>query len=655
VAKEIRIIFIILSFLLSGIVYSQGRCLTTNHSCSCSHALISSPARDYELSPLLDLYDVNFYKLDLRLEKDSVFVSGYVKINAKVKDKPIDTLAIELIDILTVDSVLVNGKPSILNHEKDLIKILPDGGLDIEEFFSFIVFYHGYPPNNGFYTGLNNAHFKYWDENVTWTFSEPFSAYQWWPCKQDLEDKADSAHIFITTSAGSMAGSNGILTARIPLPGNRIRYEWKTRYPIAYYLISAAVANYQDYSIYAKPASINDSVLVQNFIFNSQECLSFYKDDIDKTVEFLELFSDLYGIYPFYKEKYGHCLANMWGGMEHQTMSTMGNFNFALTAHELAHHWFGNNVTCRTWSDIWVNEGFATYSEYLAYQYLDSQIMANNWLRGVRSVVMSEPDGSVYIPPEDISTLTPERIFDGRLSYKKGALLLHMIRFELQDDTTFFNVFKEYQNTFSDSTATGLDFMKVLEDVSGKDFSVFFDQWYFGEGYPEYTIRWKQKGDSLFFTSSQQSTSETTPLFKMTVKYDLRYSDGTDTSILVYQNENYQEFNIPVNKTVTQMIFDPDLDIIAKGKIIKIIEDSDNLYFTLSPVPCSDYINIDFSPLYEPSMRKISVFNAIGQKVSESESADMIIRINTYSLESGLYFVRVESGDAAASRKFVRR
>ncbi|MEZ5198242.1 MAG: hypothetical protein R2764_18190 [Bacteroidales bacterium] len=156
-----------------------------------------------------------------------------------------------------------------------------------------------------------------------------------------LTDKADSVRIHITTSSENKAGSIGILQAAVPLPNNKVRYEWKSNYPIAYYLISFAVAEYQDYSIYSKPDYLlGDSILIQNYIYDSPECLNYYKTGIDKSSLFLKLFSDLFAAYPFNKEKYGHCLAGLSGGMEHQTMTTIGRFDFSLVAHELGHMWF---------------------------------------------------------------------------------------------------------------------------------------------------------------------------------------------------------------------------------------------------------------------------------------------------------------------------
>ncbi len=153
-----------------------------------------------------------------------------------------------------------------------------------------------------------------------------------------------------------------------------------------------------DYSIYAHPQGYADSILIQNYIYDHPNILSTYKNAIDQTAGMVTLFSDLMGLYPFHREKYGHCQAQLGGGMEHQTMSTMGDFNTRLIAHELAHQWYGDNVTCATWSDIWINEGFATYGEYLVLEYLSGLSAAASMMQSLHNSIMSSPGGSVYVP-----------------------------------------------------------------------------------------------------------------------------------------------------------------------------------------------------------------------------------------------------------------
>ncbi|MCH2231983.1 MAG: hypothetical protein MK105_16730 [Crocinitomicaceae bacterium] len=219
--------------------------------------------------------------------------------------------------------------------------------------------YDGIPPNGATNplggAGMTNGSSPSWGNQVTWSLSEPFSAYEWWPCKQSLTDKADSVGIKITVPSTCKAGSNGVLENVVDLGNSLTRYEWKHRHPIDYYLVSVAVAQYVEYNVYANPTGAASPILIQNYIYDNPATLNNFQNDIDETVDFMELFAELYGPYPFEDEKYGHCMAPLSGGMEHQTMTTQGWFAKSLTAHELGHQWWGNNVTCASWADIWVN------------------------------------------------------------------------------------------------------------------------------------------------------------------------------------------------------------------------------------------------------------------------------------------------------------
>ena len=175
---------------------------------------------------------------------------------------------------------------------------------------------------------------------VVWSLSEPFSAYEWFPCKQSLRDKADSSFVAVTVPDTCKAGSNGVLINTVPLGNGFTRYEWKNKHAIDYYLISVAVAKYIEYSFYANPVGAPNPILIQNFIYDNPQTFIYFEDEINETGDFIELFYDLYGPYPFEDQKYGHCMAPIGGGMEHQTMTTQGSFSKGLTAHELAHQWW---------------------------------------------------------------------------------------------------------------------------------------------------------------------------------------------------------------------------------------------------------------------------------------------------------------------------
>ena len=594
-------------------------------------------------------YDVSFYWLNLHMERDTTAIDGYVEIRGKSLVNGMDTLVLELIQELNVTAVKWAGNPVQFARSGDNLYVLPPTPLNSGQTFVLRVYYNGAPPSGGFFNGISSATSTQWGNQVTWTLSEPFNARQWWPAKQDLRDKADSVWVFITCDTSSMAGSNGLLKAVVPVAGGKHRFEWKSYYPIAYYLISAAVADFQEYSIYAKPAGMADSILIQNFIYDAPTCLDFYKIDLDRTKQFVELYSELFGPYPFAAEKYGHCQVHLGGGMEHQTMSTVGAFNFDLNCHELSHQWFGDAVTCATWSDIWLNEGFATYAQYLCMQYMIGLTEANNFMGAMHSIVKSEPGGSVYIPPADATS--EGRIFDGRLSYNKGAVILHILRFEMNNDTLFFNTLKAFVNQYNGTTATGDDFRAVAETISGLNLSTFFQQWYYGEGYPIYDIHWLYSGDTLYLTSAQSASTTVTPFFKMSTDFKLLYNGG-DTTIRLFQDAATKYYKIPVHHEITGIIPNPanwtllKIDHVVQG-IAPVVGPS---AFVMFPNPCKDSLRFIFSTPGKSKTLNISDIN--GKQIDTIFTTNEAYTYDTRRLARGVYLVT--NAEDGATVKFVK-
>jgi len=603
-------------------------------------------------NPLLDKYDVSFYFLDLQVENDTIYLSGEVTLKATVIASVLDTFAFELDSVMIINAVYINDILHPFQHNNDFATVPLTESLSQGSFFTVKVVYHGTPPTGGFFSGISTAYDSQYDKNVTWTLSEPYAAKNWWPTKQDLQDKIDSVWVFLTTSSVNKAGSQGLLTGITTMPNDKLRYEWKSYYPIDYYLISFAVADYQEYNIYAFPDGTEDSVLIQNYIYDHPDCLPNSQAGIDQTADFMELFSDLFGLYPFIEEKYGHCLAEIGGGMEHQTMTTLGSFSFGLVAHELGHMWFGDKVTCATWSDIWINEGFATYSDYLAHSFLSTPYYDSLWLKIRHDQVKSQPGGSVYVPAEELGDIW--RIFSGRLSYSKGALLLHMIRFELQDDELFFNVLETYVEEYGDSVATGEDFREWLEYKSGKDFTDFFDQWYYGEGFPVYDIVWGQDGGNLTILSTQTTSIEVTPLFRMTVPYKLYFNDETDTTLLLFQDTNLNNYIIPVSKTIDSIKFDPEQWILHKLNSMSLgIEEPDNpLHFSIGPNPANDHFQVFFS---SPSKNLITLYisDLTGRIIREESFESISHLVDIQGIPVGIYIVSITDGKEKLNKKLI--
>ncbi len=625
---------------------------------TCSHAKhfdkdILAHIYDWQ-SEYLDDYDVSFYLIDIEVTNTSTYISGNVSIDAEAV-VVLDTFAFELIAEQTIDQIYVEGvEYTSWSRDGDNV-LVPVNAIDAGTTFTAQIYYHGAPPSGGFFSGVSTAHANAWNQDVTWTLSEPFAAKDWFPVKQDLEDKADSVWVFLTTDSANMATSQGILTSTVTV-GDKKRYEWKSAYPIAYYLISFAVSEYQQYNLYAHPEEMEgDSILIENYVYDSPGCLENYQNSIDRTPEMVELLSDLYILYPFWEEKYGQTLVELGGGMEHQTNTTLGGFWFGLVAHELGHMWFGDNVTCATWSDIWINEGFATYSNFLAEEFINGWESAEGFIVDKQNSAMSSPTGSIYIPEDEIYPGNEWRIFDGRLSYNKGASIIHTLRHEIQDDDLFFDVMGTFQTDFTDSTATGDDFRNTAEEVTGMDFETFFDQWYYGEGYPKYDLSYYMTGGNFHLVSTQSGSASSTPFFKMLMDYQLHFDDGTDTIVQFEQTENMNHFTVFTGKNVIDVTVDPDNWTMEKVINLTVVVDemTSPTFFSIGPNPVENTLNVYFSEADNTS-REIRIYDLSGKEMLFTNNGNKHIHLDVSGLSKGVYLIKVTEGDNIRVKRFVK-
>jgi aminopeptidase N len=437
-------------------------------------------------------YDVKFVHLMLNCERNTKYISGGVRTVATVTTATLDTFACVLHQVHIIDSARINGQLKTVIRKDSILKIKTPSTLISGQTIDVTIWYHGTPPvggsaiGSGYSTGTSTS----WGNNATWSLSEALAAYHWWPCKQILTDKIDSSWVYVTTDSANKVGSNGLLQ-NVVNTGNKKRYEWKSRKPIAYYLISVAVAKYKEYNLYAKPIYLGgDSILIQNYIYDNainNAAFAGQKSTLNKIVQQLEFESKMYGMYPFYKEKYGHCMAPFGGGMEHQTMTSLGFFDYYIDAHELGHQWWGDNVTCKSWGDIWINEGWASYTEHLVAQYLDPSNFLPN-LNSAHTNIMSSPGGKVWVSGPD--TMDASKVFSSRLTYDKGGAIIRTLQFEVNNDSLWFPMVRSFQNTYQNSTASVQDFKNFAQTYTGMNFTQFFNQWYYGHGYPTFNLTW---------------------------------------------------------------------------------------------------------------------------------------------------------------------
>jgi aminopeptidase N len=595
-------------------------------------------------------YDVHFYNLVIDLERTSTYISGDVQIHVEVTSAEMDTFLFELWDDFVIDEILLNGVTPMPFTRIESAVIVPYEALAGDNFY-LQVSYEGLPPTGGGPLGgggMTNDESPSWGNQVTWSLSEPFAAYEWFPCKQLLTDKIDSVYINVTTSAENMAGSNGLLTAVVDLPGDKKRYEWKTYYPIAYYLISVAVAEYVDYSIYANPIGAAEPILIQNFIYNNPLTLPYFEDDINETVDFLEHYSELYGMYPFANEKYGHCMAPLGGGMEHQTMTTQGFFERTLTAHELGHQWFGDNVTCASWSDIWLNEGFASYSEelMLAEFYPGDEVTS---MADRHENIKGEAGGSVWV--ED--SLSVGRIFDGRLTYNKGAAIVHTFRFLINDDEVFFDILQTYQETYKDSTAVAADFKEIAETISGVDLTAFFNEWYYGEGYPTYSIEYAQVGGELIVVLDQTTSMPgVTPFFTNDLAIRVQKVGGGSEIVRMTGIDSEHTVHVfPISGEATSITIDPGNWIINNNgsidenlNLAELSEEKSAL--TIYPNPANSILTVE----NDQNASTYQLIDAQGKTVLIGVLGIGVNSIDVSELPAGHYFIRMNGNQSTFTK-----
>ncbi|MEJ2618423.1 MAG: M1 family aminopeptidase, partial [Ignavibacteriaceae bacterium] len=348
------------------------------------------------------------------------------------------------------------------------------------------------------------------------------------------------------------------------------------------------------------------------------------------------------------------------GGMEHQTITSVSNFDEQLLVHELAHQWFGDDVTCKTWNDIWLNESFATYSEGVYYEGEYGKERYNSFINQEMAWTKWDSANSVYV--NDISDVS--RIFNINTSYEKGGIILHMLR-GIVGDSTFFKILRTYISDprYAYNTATTSDFQGIAESVSGLDLNYFFDEWIYGVNYPRYNLRWNftDNGGGIYkiAVNISQTPGSNPQYFTMPVQLKVITNQG-DSTVTVFNNKLEQEFDILVTGKPSNVIFDPD-NLILKDLIITDVRDEKipNQYKLEQnyPNPFNPKTTIRYS-IPVNSFVTIKVYDVLGKEIrillNERKSpGGYSINFNSDNLPSGVYFYSMQAGSFTSTKKFV--
>lgn len=425
--------------------------------------------------------DVLHYWLDIEIKPGDRWIGGSNTMTVQSLVDGLTSFRFRLDNILTIGDVLVAGSPaSWVRIDNETVEATLDRPYDSGEAFELSVAYSGYPRSG---LGFGSIVFRTrGGQPEVYTLSAPWFAYTWWPAKDDLRDKT-TADLWFTVPSTMTVASNGTLQGVDDIGGAKLRYCWQTTYPTVDYLYCFAATNY---NVFETIWTYDGLTMPLQFYLYPEHDNESTRNACLRSGGMLTTFSDLFGVYPFVGEKYGIAEFGFGGGMEHQTITGQGGFGEMLTAHELAHQWWGDDVTCATWHDIWLNEGFATYCEALWAEFRPGSSGTPELLAAMASRRPSNSSGSVYC--YDISD--PARIFDGNLTYRKGAWVLHMLRYVIGDEA-FFATLAAYRAAFAGGAATTADFQAVAETVAGRDLAFFFDAWVYRGWFPFYIYGWR--------------------------------------------------------------------------------------------------------------------------------------------------------------------
>lgn len=602
----------------------------------------ASNVMSFVVNPNTLNYDLTHAELRLNVDPADYFVAGTVK-NTVTFLEDTSTITFDLANELSVTSAK-QGTTNLTfdqNGNNEIVVTLPtqaNSGTST----TIEITYSGAPPVNGFaaFAAENHA-----GTPVMWTLSEPFGARDWWPCKQDLNDKMNSVDFYITAPAQYTSVANGLEQSAIANGDGTKTTHFFHNYPIPAYLVAFAVTNYQTFT---QTAGIETPFPIVNYIY--PENYSSATTQLAETLPIMNLFETLFEPYPFKNEKYGHAQFGWGGGMEHTTVSFMGSFGRSLIAHELGHQWFGDKITCGSWNDIWLNEGFAEYLSGLVVENLDGDDSFTAWKNTKINNITSQPSGAVYLT--DTEATNVNRIFSSRLTYNKGSMVVNMLRFKLGDEAFFLGM----RNYLADADlaykyAVSTDLQEHLEIVYGGSLDEFFNDWLYNQGYPTYTIIAQNFGaGQAKITVNQTQSHPSVSFFEMPVPIRLLGAGGQTFDTVVNNTTNGQQFIVSVPFVVTGVQFDPKRNIISKNNTATLSNESFNFEdaIVVSPNPANDEIHIQM-PL-DLTLESVEIFNNLGQLISTKSTADF--SVNNFS--SGIHFLKIVTSEGTFHKKIIK-
>ena len=613
-----------------------------------SESKSAASTMNVQVNPNTQNYDITYHELRFTVNPNNspAAISGVVKTTFTALAN-MSSITFDMATQLVVSSVTMNSINLTFSQSNYELNINFPSTIATGTSTSVIITYAGIPPTaEGAFTRGTHA-----GTPIIYTLSEPFGARDWWPCKQDLNDKINSFDMYITAPATFNSVSNGLEQSRIVTGANATTH-FKHLYPIPAYLIVLNITNYVVYNQQAGLGTLASPYFsIINYLYPESNTTTI-QNQLGVTPGIMNLFESLLEPYPFRNEKYGHAQFGWGGGMEHTTVSSMGSFGRDLIAHEMAHQWFGDKITCGTWKDIWLNEGLTEYMSGLVYENLDGAATFVTWKNNKITSITSQPGGATYL--SDAGALSVNTIFSSRLTYNKGAMITHMLRWRL-GDVKFFQALKSYlaDPALAYGYAVTANLKSHLEAAdNGNSLTEFFNDWLINQGYPTYNITAQNwgSGQAKIIVNQTQSHASVS-FFEMPLEIRLTGSGSQVLDVLVNNTNNAQEFIVSVPFVVTGVTFDPNKHIISKNNTATLGTENFDMNSAISvyPVPSENELTIQFPN--NVTLNKVEIYNNLGQLLK----TDFKNVLDISGLSSGVHFLKIDTSEGLFHKNFIKK
>lgn len=496
--------------------------------------------------------DVTYCRAHWWMRPDTMFIKGVVATYFKSVGGKISTIDFDLVGHLRIDSVVSHNRQLAFSHLGDSLTVTLPGILVQGVTDSVVIYYHGELKSTG--VGSIGTNRK---EHTIWTLSAPYGARDWWPCRQNLLDKIDSMDISVTCPKECKVATNGVIVSDVADGGERTTH-YSVHHPLNYYTIGVAVGNYKVSESHSVLPT-GDTVPTIYYYYRWQS-----EYEVEHTLAYMDslmnIFSDYFMPYPFADEKYGQVRISGGTNMEHQTMSFMDAPDIVeIMAHELAHQWFGNHVTCKGWQNVWINEGFASFAELLFFERMWPEFV-EEWHNITINGALNAK-GTVYIT----DTSNYQNIFDEKTTYRKGAMVLVMLRDEI-GESAFRKGCQIILEHFGNGFATIDDARQCFEQAADTSLVNFFNRWIYGSGYPVFHVNYNADKPDNVTIDIQQSAAKlksTDPdFYPMHITVRL-VGKNAQKDVRLNLTSPQQQFVVSTDFKVDNVIFDPNKVILG--------------------------------------------------------------------------------------------